>query len=247
MLGRWIDTGAVHASDVTVINRMDRVLPSGVVQRRDVPEGALADLVLLGVKPQQLGDVAAAHAARLRGAPLLVSILAGIGEPTLAELFDAQTIVRAMPNLPVAIGLGVVALHSTSADSVARASVSALMAPLGLVEWVEGAQFNAVTALAGSGPAFVYRLIDALAAAGVDQGVPVEQSARMALATVQGAGRLAAQADVSPSALADRVASPGGSTRKGLDVLDRDDALNRLIAATIAASTHRNEELAAGR
>jgi pyrroline-5-carboxylate reductase len=244
MLRRWVASGVLAGDQVYVINRADRVLPEGVGQGRDLPSGALPDAVILAMKPQQIDDVASRFAARLAGLPVLVSILAGVEEAPLAARFDAGAIVRAMPNLPVAIGKGVVALDSASAEAPARADVAALMAPLGLVEWVAAAQFDAVTALAGSGPAFLYRFIDALAVAGVAQGLPEAQAERLALATVEGAGLLAAAAEVGPGALADQVASPGGSTRRGLDVLDEANALEMLLTETIAAATRRNAEMA---
>lgn len=245
MLRRWIAAGAVRGEDVFVLNRGDRDLPEGVGQGRVLPEGALPDAVMLGVKPQQLDAIADRVTDRIAGVPMLVSILAGVEEAALAARFDAGAIVRAMPNLPVEIGKGVVALHSDSADAAARAGAGALMAPLGLVEWVDAARFDAVTALAGSGPAFVYRFIDALAAAGAAIGIPADQALRLALATVEGGALLAAQSPDTPATLADKVASPGGSTRTGLDVLDADAALVRLLTATLEASERRNAEIAA--
>jgi pyrroline-5-carboxylate reductase len=245
MLRRWIASGTLTASHVFVVNRGDRVLPDGVRQGRELPTGDLPDIVILAMKPQQIDDIAARFAGALAGVPLLISILAGVDAPALVARFRAGAIVRAMPNLPVAIGKGVVALDSDNSDPIARDAAAALMAPLGLVEWVASAQFDAVTALAGSGPAFLYRFIDALAAAGIAQGLPEDQAQRLALATVEGAGLLAAAADVGPGALADQVASPGGSTRKGLDVLDHDAALPALLRETIAAATRRNAEMAA--
>ena len=126
-----------------------------------------------------------------------------------------------------------------------RARAEALMAPLGLVEWIDEALFDVVTALAGSGPAFLFRFVDALAEAGAGAGLPRAQAARLALATVAGAGLMAAEAGEAPRVLADRVASAGGSTRCGLDVLDRPDGLAALLQATLAAATERNRELAA--
>lgn len=245
MLRRWIAAGTVQGEDVFVLNRGDRELPDGVRQGRVLPDGALPAVVMLGVKPQQLDLIAEQIAARVAGVPMLVSILAGVEEAALAARFDAGAIVRAMPNLPVEIGKGVVALHSDSADDEARAGAQALMAPLGLVEWVDAARFDAVTALAGSGPAFVYRFIDALAAAGAAIGIPADQALRLALATVEGGALLAARSGDTPAALADKVASPGGSTRKGLDVLDADAALVTLLTATLEASERRNAEMAA--
>lgn len=245
MLRQWIDSGVLAADQVDVVNRSDRVLPAGVRQARDLPAGVLPDAVILAMKPQQLDEIAGRFAERLQGVPALVSILAGVEEAALAKRFQAGAIVRAMPNLPVAIGKGVVALDSRCGDAVLRDAIEVLMAPLGLVEWVAAAHFDAVTALAGCGPAFLYRFIDALATAGVAQGLPVDQANRLALATVEGSALLAAAADVSPGALADRVASPGGSTRKGLDVLDHEQALFTLLRETVTASTRRNAEMAA--
>ncbi len=242
MLRRWIESGALAPGDVFVANRGDRALPEGVAQGRALPEGPPPDAVLLGVKPQQLDAAAEAHAARLTGVPLLISILAGVETDAVAARFAAGAVVRAMPNLPVALGKGVVALDGAVSDA-ARGAVEALMRPLGLVEWVE--RFDLVTALAGSGPAFLYRFIDALAVAGTRLGLPAGQASRLALATVEGAAALAAAAPVSPGALADQVASPGGSTRKGLDVLDDDQALVELLVATLRASEARNREMAA--
>ncbi|RZL51499.1 MAG: pyrroline-5-carboxylate reductase, partial [Sphingomonas sp.] len=173
-------------------------------------------------------------------------ILAGVEEATLATLCKADAVVRAMPNLPVAIGQGVVALFSTAADDTARVELTEWMRPLGLVEWIaDEAQFDDVTALAGCGPGFVFRFADALAQAGAALGLPHDQAARLALATLAGSASLAAEADVTPATLADRVASPGGSTREGLNVLDRDDRLVTLLTETLAASAARNRAMAA--
>lgn len=245
MLRRWVAAGTVRGADVFVLNRHEQDLPAGVRQGRMLPEGPLPDAVMLGMKPQQIDEVAGQVAARIAGAPLLISILAGADEAVLAARFDAQAIVRAMPNLPVEIGKGVVALHSDGAGPEARAAVEALMAPLGLVEWVEAAQFAVVGALAGSGPAFVYRFVDALAAGGEALGLSTEQALRLAMATVEGGALLAAQSADTPAVLADKVASPDGSTRAGLNVLDADDALRRLVAETLAASVRRDAEMAA--
>lgn len=245
MLRQWIASGAVAAGDVAIVNRTDRELPPGVRQARALPEGLLPDAVILAMKPQQIDEVADCWASRIAGVPMIISILAGVEEAAIARRFNAGAIIRAMPNLPVGIGKGVVALHSASASADAHERVSALMGPLGLVEWVDAVLFDAVTALAGSGPGFVYRFIDALAAAGASLGLPADQSARLALATVEGAALLAAAADAPPAILADRVASPGGSTREGLNVLDRDEALIALLRQTLAAATRRNAEMAA--
>ena len=124
--------------------------------------------------------------------------------------------------------------------------VTAWMRPLGHVEWIaDEARFDDVTALAGCGPGFVFRFADALAQAGAALGLPADQAARLALATLEGAAVMAADADAPPATLADRVASPGGSTRQGLNVLDRADGLVALLTDTLAASARRNREMAA--
>ena len=124
--------------------------------------------------------------------------------------------------------------------------LAALMAPLGLVEWTaDEAMFGAVGTLEGCGPAFLFRFIDALAKAGEALGIPADQAARLALATIDGAASMASGSDATPAILADRVASPGGSTRQGLNVLDRDDALIRLMTETLQAAERRGREMAA--
>jgi pyrroline-5-carboxylate reductase len=240
MLRRWIESGTVAAERVFVVNRHDRGLPAGVRQGRAFPDAPPPEFVMLGVKPQQIDEIPAIPAAPGKGTTL-VSILAGVETAALAGRFPEHAIVRAMPNLPVALGKGVVTMHG-----VRTAEIDALMAPLGLVEWIDDeALFGAVTALSGCGPGFVYRFIDALAAAGAALGVPAEQAQRLAVATVEGSGLLAAQAGDSPAALADKVASPGGSTRAGLNVLDHDGALMSLLRETLAASARRDAEMAA--
>ena len=239
MLRRWLETG-LAPGQVTVVSPSGRAQPPGVRVLAAIPDEPV-DTVLLALKPQQLGAVAA-DVAQLKP-QLLVSLLAGVEVATLTALTSAP-VVRAMPNLPVAIGKGVVALHGDNDD--ARSRTAALMAPLGLVEWIaDEALFDAVTALAGSGPAFLYRFVEALARGGAALGLPSAQAARLALATVEGAALLAAGAEVDPATLVNRVASPGGSTRDGLNVLDADDALATLLAETLAAATRRNAELAA--
>lgn len=242
MLRRWLASG-LDADQVTVVTRSGRGVPDGVRALTAPPHGADPATIVLAVKPQQLDSVAPAL-AHVRP-KMLLSILAGVEEAALARRIDAGAIVRAMPNLPVAIGRGVTALHTTSADAGVRALAEALASPLGLVEWVaDEAAFDAVTALAGCGPGFVFRFAEALARAGAALGLPADQAARLATATLEGAAIMAAASGESPATLADRVASPGGSTRQGLNVLDADDALVALMTRTLAASARRNAEMA---
>ena len=242
MLRRWVASGVDPASIVAIDPGAPDV-PLGVRLVAVPPVGETPDVLVLAIKPQLLDTVAPTLAAARPA--LLVSILAGVESVTLAAHIPSGAVVRAMPNLPVAIGKGVVALYSGDADAAGRATAEALMAPLGLVEWInDEALFHAIVALSGSGPGFVYRFIDALAEGGVALGLPPAQARRFAIATVEGAAALAAGSDETLGMLADRVASPGGTTRAGLDVLDDGKAMKRLVGATLAAAARRSEDMA---
>jgi pyrroline-5-carboxylate reductase len=246
MLRRWLEAGLGPAA-VTVARPTGTAPAEGVRTLTALPRGEAPPRVLmLGVKPQILGVVAADVAEVVGPDTLLVSILAGTELASLKARFPkAGAVVRAMPNTPVAIGRGVVALHGDAGRFAVE--LDALMQPLGLVEWIEDeALFGAATALAGSGPAFVFRFVAAMAEAGAELGLTPEQALRLALATVDGAAGLARGSLDSPDLLADRVASPGGMTRKGLDVLDQESALRSLLLRTLAATEARGREMAAG-
>ena len=245
MVRRWIESGACSPGGVLVIDPWSPRVPDAV----EIASGFAgidrrwhgAD-VLLAVKPQQLGDVAADVAALTPAT--VISILAGVTHARLRDVCGTRATIRAMPNMPVAIGHGVVALHGDVAP-VERQRVDRLMMPLGLVEWIDDeALLDAVTAVSGCGPAFTYRFVDAMARAGVALGLDPAQAARLAAATVEGSAMALQRSNEAAGVLADRVASPGGSTREGLNVLDGDAALDRLIAATLAAAYRRNGELA---
>lgn len=241
MLSRWLTCG-LDAASVTVI---DPGLPrfDGVRVVANMPDGPPPARLLLGVKPQLLNAVLQDVAAAIGPETQLLSILAGTTHITLTAHFPAAgSVVRVMPNLPVAIGQGAVALHAPGVD---RAPLDALMAPLGLVEWIDDeALFDAVTALSGSGPAFLYRFAEALAKGGSAMGLSIEQADRLARATVAGAAAFARASPDPLAAMADRVASKGGSTREGLDVLDADEALDVLVERTLRAAHARNRVLA---
>jgi pyrroline-5-carboxylate reductase len=204
--------------------------------------------VLLGFKPQQLGQLGPGL-QRLTGAGVTVcSLLAGIMLAQLAAAFpDASAHVRVMPNLAARINKSPVILAQAGLDDAGRASVFAQFDALGTAVWLgDETQFDLVTALAGSGPGFVYRFIDALAGAAVDLGLAPDMAASLALATVEGAAALAAASDVGPATLADRVASPGGMTREGLNVLDEGAVLRRLLTQTLAATAAKGAALSKG-
>lgn len=244
MLAGWL-AGGLAAGDFTVVDPFLEAAPAGVRLLAEAPAGeAPADVVMLGFKPQQLRDATAAVAPHVGPGTLLLSILAGVDMATLRKAFpQAGAIVRVMPNLSAALGKSPIALVG-DATGEARALTDRLMAPLGQAEWLSGEdQMDLVTALAGSGPAFVYRVIDTLAQGAANLGLPREQADRLALAMVEGAALLAAQSPYGPGELARRVASPGGTTQKGLDVLDADERLLRLMEDTLRAARDRSAEM----
>ncbi len=247
MLAGWLAAGFLPG-DFTVVDPLLAQAPGGVTLLRELPEAdAPFDIVLLGFKPQQLGEAASGIARMVGTGTLLLSILAGVDLSTLRRHFpDAGGIVRVMPNLAAALGKSPIALVADfSADQ--RAMTDRLMAPLGQAEWLGDERLmDLVTALAGSGPAFVYRVIDALAAGAASLGLPREQADRLALSMVEGAAALAAGSPHSPGELARRVASPGGVTQGGLDVLDADGRLAALMADTLRGARDRSAEMTAG-
>jgi len=244
ILAGWLAGGVAPAS-VTVVDPMLEAAPDGVRLLREAPIGEPpADVVLLGFKPQQLGTAADVIKPHVGEGTLLLSILAGVDLATLRGAFSAAGgIVRVMPNLAAALGKSPIALVG-DASPAACALTDRLMAPLGTAEWLSGEdQMDLVTALAGSGPAFVYRFIDALAEGAAALGLPREQADRLALAMVEGAAELAARSEHSPGELARRVASPGGVTQVGLDVLDADGRLLALLQDTLRGARDRSAEM----
>jgi pyrroline-5-carboxylate reductase len=244
MLAGWLGAG-LDPARFAIVDPMLEQAPDGVELLREVPDRQF-DAVLLAVKPQMLPDIAPKVADVAGSGSIVMSILAGVELTSLATYFPgAGGLVRIMPNLAAAIGKSPVALAARELDDARIAAVTALMDPLGTPEWLDDeGLFDLVTALAGSGPAFVYRFIDALAAGAAGLGLNAEMAQRLALATVEGAASLASASPYAPAELADRVASPGGTTRAGLDVLDADRALARLVEATLRAARDRSVEMA---
>lgn len=247
ILSRWLECG-VDPTTVTVIDPYRKEVPPGVTLLEFLPDALpQGATILLGIKPQQLGQVAPALHALWHDDMALVSMLAGVPVAQLRlSVAPAGAVVRIMPNTPVALGQGVVALYADDCTpQVARDAVSALMQPLGLVEWMEREdQFNLLTALSGCGPAYVFRFIDALAQAATQLGMEEGQAQRLALATVRGSASLAHISEDSPGLLAEKVASPGGMTREGLNVMDESGRLSALLLETLRAAQDKGEELA---
>ena len=243
MLQGWLTSG-VPANSIHVIDPMAKSVPSGVALSAAPPTDGAPDILVLAIKPQMLGDVG--PTLPVSSATIVISILAGVELASLSvALPGAGAFVRVMPNMPAAIGEGVSAVFAPSLDGDGRQRIDALVAPLGRVEWVEDESlFHAVTGVSGSGPAFVLRFAEALAAAGVAEGLSPDLAQRLALETLAGTARLALQSDMSPSDLAETVRSPNGTTHAGLVVIDGSD-FAEIVRQTIGAAATRSRELAA--
>lgn len=248
LLSGWLAAG-LPATSAWVLepNPSDWLRGTGVHLNQGMPPAPA--VALLAVKPQMMGAALPALQALGNGKTLVVSIAAGTSIATFEAVFGARTpIVRTMPNTPAMVGRGITGLchnaHAT-ADDVALAT--ALMAAVGEVVLLDGEhQIDAVTAVSGSGPAYVFHLIEALAAAGVAQGLAPETAMRLARATVCGAGELAYRAPETAEQLRVNVTSPGGTTAAALAVLmDSETGFLPLLRHAVKAAADRGRELGA--
>jgi pyrroline-5-carboxylate reductase len=245
MLSRWIACG-LNPARATALRPSGTPAPGGVRTVTNSHGLAAPSVLLIGIKPQ-LFAANAADIARLAGPDTLVlSIMAGITLDDLAlALPNAAGVVRVMPNMPVADGRGI-AITVGSTPGLHAQRRDRLLAPLGHVHAMPDENgFNLVTALTGCGPAFVYRFVAGLAGAAVRLGLDPADADVLARITVAGAAQTMLASPQSPTALADAVASPGGMTQAGLDVLDSDGRLVALLAETLRAARDRGRELAA--
>ena len=237
-------TARIDLSNVTVIRPSGQPV-EGVRTVTSLPEaGVPPKLVVLAVKPQKLDEVVGELKPWITGRATILSILAGVEVVSLKRRFPgAGAIVRAMPNLPVAIRRGVTALYSADADEALKTQIGDLFVALGWAMWtVDEARLAAIGAVAGAGPAYAARFIAALAKAGEARGLSQEIAATIALETVLGTAWMAATDSETMDSVVKRVASPNGTTEAGLAVLDQ--ALDDLIGVTIEAAARRGGELA---
>ena len=249
MIDGWRSAG-VGLADAVAIRPSGQPV-EGVRTVASIAE-ALADgapppkLAILGFKPQKLDEVAPEFARLLTEETVVLSILAGVEAASLRGRFlRARSIVRAMPNLPVSIRRGVIALYSDDADDPLRRQLSELAATLGYALWASSeATLAAIGSVAGAGPAYVARFIAALAKAGKGRGLPEGLATTIATETVLGTAWLAAASQASMDEIVRRVASPNGTTEAGLAVLDRDGVLDALVGVTVEAAARRGAELA---
>jgi pyrroline-5-carboxylate reductase len=202
--------------------------------------------VVIAVKPQVADEALPALVTFVGGTTVVVSIMAGRTLQFLADSLPRAALVRAMPNTPAAIGRGItVAVANARVSDEQRALVDALLSAVGVVEWIaDEALMDAVTALSGSGPAYVFLLAETMAHAGTAAGLPPVLAATLARVTVAGAGELLHRSPLDPATLRQNVTSPGGTTAAALEVLMGEGGLERLMSEAIAAATKRSRDLA---
>lgn len=207
-------------------------------------------IVLVAVKPQMMADALPSLQAMGNGTTLFLSVAAGVTIPNFEKILGDETpIIRAMPNTPAAVGKGITAIIGNGRTDEAHLTLAeALLGAVGqTVRLDDEGQMDAVTGVSGSGPAYVFHLIETLAAAGEAQGLAPDLAMKLARATVAGAGVLAEDADETPGQLRVNVTSPNGTTQAALEVLmDETDGFPALLNRAVAAATNRSKELANG-
>lgn len=238
--------GGLDLSPVTVIRPSGTPVEDARTVTTIAEAGPPPKLAVLAFKPQKLDEIASGLRRYLSARTILVSLLAGVEAASLRQRFPGVgAIVRAVPNLPVAVRRGVTGLYSEDAQADVRQQVGDLFVALGFAMWTADEQkLAALGSVAGAGPAYVARFTAALAKAGVKRGLTEEIASTLALETVLGTAWMAATKGESMDSVARRVASPKGTTQAGLDVLDSDHVLDELVALTIEAASRRGAELA---
>jgi pyrroline-5-carboxylate reductase len=249
MLSGWLAQG-LDASSVVVIEPHPsdeiKALPAKGVRLNPAPQdlGSVAALVV-AVKPQMFREAGPPLRSFAESSTLVVSIMAGITIASIRQVCGGS-VVRAMPNTPAAIGRGItVAVAAGNVSTAQRAVADALLRAIGAVEWTgDEALMDAVTAVSGSGPAYVFLLAEELARAGVEAGLPPELATKLARETVAGSGELLHRSDLDATTLRRNVSSPGGTTAAALEVLMAPDGMQSLLTRAVAAATKRSRELA---
>jgi pyrroline-5-carboxylate reductase len=251
MLQSWLGLG-LNPKNAAVIEpqpakEIKALAARGLRLHASAAKAGKAGVIVIAIKPQLAADVVPALAGLLRPSTLVVSIMAGKTLAFLEAALPKAAIVRAMPNTPAAIGRGItVAVPNNRVTAAQRKLAHQLLAATGSVEWVKDESLmDAVTAVSGSGPAYVFLLAESLARAGMAAGLPAKLAAKLARETVTGSGELLHRSALDPAALRQNVTSPGGTTAAALEVLmAAADGLDPLLAKAIAAAAKRSRALA---
>jgi pyrroline-5-carboxylate reductase len=249
MLSGWLAQG-LDPHRVAVIEpqlspKISALAAKGVVLNPDVKRAGSVETLVVAVKPQSFREAGSKLKRYVSAGTSVVSIMAGTTIASLQEVCGGA-VVRAMPNTPAAIGRGItVAVSANNVGDKQRAVADALLRATGSVEWVDDESLmDAVTAVSGSGPAYVFLLAEELARAGVEAGLPETLAIKLARETVAGAGELLHRSELPSSTLRQNVTSPGGTTAAALEVLMGKPGLPDLMIRAIAAATKRSKELA---
>jgi len=250
MLTGWLNSG-IPGSSITVLDpspsaeMAQRIADGGATHSSSVTDDLKPEVVFLAVKPQVMDVVLPPLKAAISGNTVVVSVAAGKTLGFLTQHLGEAAMVRAMPNTPAMIGRGVTgAFANEQVNEAQRAQVDALLKVSGPVEWVASERdIDAVTAVSGSGPAYVFYLVECMAEAGRKAGLPADLAMRLARETVSGAGELMHRSPEPPSRLRQNVTSPGGTTAAALSVLMAEEGMQPLFDKAIEAARQRAEEL----
>ncbi len=249
MLSGWLD-GGLDPKRVTIIEPYPSddtraFVARGVHLNPEMTSIGKADVLVLAVKPQMFRDAGPQLRAMVGASTLVISIMAGTTISALRDVCGGR-VIRAMPNTPAAIGRGItVAVPASDVTADQRTVTDALLRGTGSVEWVDDeALMDAVTAVSGSGPAYVFLLAEEMARAGVAAGLPEALATKLARETVAGSGELLHRSDQTSATLRQNVTSPGGTTAAALEVLMGANGFQPLLTKAIAAATKRSKELA---
>lgn len=244
-LAQGLDARRVVIVDPHLSDDIGALAASGVRLNPDSKDIGDVAVLVVAVKPQMFREAGATLGAWVQPTTLVVSIMAGVTIAGISEVCGGR-VVRAMPNTPAAIGRGItvaVAAHDVTSDQ--RTLADALLRATGSVEWIDDESLmDAVTAVSGSGPAYVFLLAEELARAGIAAGLPAELATRLARDTVAGSGELLHRSEYDVATLRQNVTSPGGTTAAALQVLTAPDGLQALLTRAVAAATQRSKELA---
>lgn len=251
LLAGWLESGLDPATvfiqepdpgdEIAALAKKHGISVSAKPELDDAPS-----VIVLAVKPQVMGDVLPGLKDRMGEKTVVLSIAAGCKLADMeSHLGEGTAIVRSMPNTPAAIGHGItVACSSKSVTSDQAERCISLLSAVGQVAWVDDeALLDPVTAVSGSGPAYVFLLAECMAEAGMAAGLDEELAQRLARATVSGAGELMRQSELSPETLRQNVTSPGGTTAAALEILMGEDGLKELMTRAVKRATERSREL----
>jgi pyrroline-5-carboxylate reductase len=247
----WIAHGlspsAIAVIDPSPPPEMRKFLSEQRIERAPKPGRFVADAIVLAVKPQMATKVVPGIAGFMRPKTVVISIMAGRKISSIGEDLPASSaIVRAMPNTAASVGHGItVAIANKHVDAAGKAWATELLGAVGKVEWIKDERLiDAVTAVSGSGPAYVFLLTETLAKAGTDAGLPKDLAMKLARETVSGAGELLRRSGLDAAKLRANVTSPGGTTAAALEVLTAKNGLEPLMKKAVVAATRRSRNLA---